>query len=80
LLLFPGDINLLADESKDSKHRDEKEVPDGHAKKTEVDYGGIVRKFYCSSTLLYRTIQKMTARCIPAVIVPQYSSGKSMVQ
>jgi hypothetical protein len=33
LLLFPGDINLLADESKDSKHRDEKEVPDGHAKK-----------------------------------------------
>ena len=47
-------------------------------KKTEMDYGRIVRKFYCSSTLLYRTIQKMTARCILTVIVSappkQYSS------
>jgi len=33
LYFFPGDINLLADESKDSKHRDEKEVPDSHANK-----------------------------------------------
>jgi len=33
LYLFPGDINLLADESKDSKYRDEKKVSDGHANK-----------------------------------------------